>query len=178
MHVNNTCEIAYVRAEKVVPVCSGDAKRLFEWDPLDTLKSTLEKLIRRCLNPVGNVGFRRPTVWRVVLEAAVVGRIMRWRDHDSVGQSSLSLAVVSQNRVRYHGRRSVFVAFGDHHFDAVGGQHLERTRKRRQRKRMSIHPKKQWTIYVLQFSIQTNCLRDGEDVPLVKSRLKSRTTMS
>ena len=54
---------------------------------------------------------------------------MRWRDHDSVSESSLSPAVVGENRVRYHGRRSVFVPFGNQHFDAVGCQHLKRTRQ-------------------------------------------------
>ena len=70
--------MTYVRTEKVVPVCGGDAKRLLEGNAFNTLKSILEKLVRRCLNPVSDVGFRWPAVWRVVLEAAVVRRIMRW----------------------------------------------------------------------------------------------------
>ena len=123
-------------------VCSGCAQRLLEGNPFSTLKSILEELVRSFLDPISDTGFRRTTVGRVVLEAAVIRRIMRWRDDDSVGESSFSPAVVGENRMRYRGCRRVFIVFSDHHFDAVGCQHLERTRKRGGRKRVSVHPKK------------------------------------
>jgi hypothetical protein len=41
------CQITYVRTEKVVPVCSGVAKRLLEGNPFNALKSTLEQHSRR-----------------------------------------------------------------------------------------------------------------------------------
>jgi len=76
---------------------------------------------------------RRATAWRVVLDAAAVGRIVRRRDDDAVGESALAAQVVAEDRVRDRGCRRVFVAGCGDHFDAIARQHLQRIGERRSR---------------------------------------------
>ena len=98
-----------------------------------------------------------------------IGYAIREQNRLILGDPAINAAEITFERADDPLRIDRYV--GDQDFDTVGCQHLERTRKRRHRKRVGIHPEKQWTICVLQFSIQTNCLRDGEDMPLVKSLL-------
>ena len=48
-----------------------------------------QQLVGPVLDPLRDVGVGRAAVGRVVLEAAVLGRIVRRRDDDAVGEVSL-----------------------------------------------------------------------------------------
>ena len=115
---------------------------------------------------------------RVVFEAPVIGRIMRRRDYDTVGQSRFSPAVVTQNRVGDGWGRGVRCSFGDHYFDVICRKHFHRARKCRFRQSVGIHPQEQRTVDVLGFTVIANCLRDRQDVTLVERPIKRRSAMA
>ena len=85
-----------------------------------------EQLVGAVLNPPGGAGVGRTAIGRIVLEATIVRRIVRRRDHDAVGEPCGAAAVVSQNRVRERGSRRVAERVIDHHLDAVRRKHFER----------------------------------------------------
>ena len=85
-----------------------------------------EQLVGAVLNPARDVGVGRPAVRRVVLEAAVLGRVVRRRDDDAVGEDARAAAVAHEDRARDdRRRRHPAVALNDR-LDAVARQHLER----------------------------------------------------
>ena len=105
-------------------------------------------------------------------------RIVRRRDDDPVGQPRFPPAIVSQNRMRNHRGRRVFVPFGDHHLDSVCRQHFERGGAGRDGQCVRVDAEKQRAGDVLPRAIQANRLGDREDVPLVERLLERRTAMS
>ena len=54
--------------------------------PLDVAVLRREQLVRALLNPARDVGVGGTAVRRVVLEPAVLGRVVRGRDDDPVGE--------------------------------------------------------------------------------------------
>ncbi len=63
------------------------AQRSCQRDPLDAPVAGGEQLVGPVRDPPGDVGVGRAAVGRVVLEAAVAGRVVRRRDDDAVGQA-------------------------------------------------------------------------------------------
>ena len=76
VHVDHIGEIGNVSIEIVVPVRRGGAKSFLERNPFQTLKAIFEKLVCLRLDPGGDGGFRRPAVWGIVFEPAVMRRIV------------------------------------------------------------------------------------------------------
>ena len=107
-----------------------------------------------------------------------MGRIVRRRDDDAVGESRLAPAVVGENRVGNGRGRGVFIPLRDHDLHAVGRQHLKRAGKRRHGERMRVHAEKQRAIDLLLLPVQANGLTDGEDMPFVESLVECGTAMS
>ena len=62
----------------------------------------------------------------IVLEAAVLRRVVGWRDDDAVRESRRAAAVPGEDRVRDDGRRREPVAIVDHDFDFVCRQNFQR----------------------------------------------------
>src|SRR5580698_11537908 len=90
IHVDHIGQIGNVSIQVVVPVGCGSAKSFLERNPFQIQKPILEKLVCLRLNPVGDGGFRRPPVWRIVLEAAVTRRIVGWGNNNAVTESGLA----------------------------------------------------------------------------------------
>ena len=133
IHIEHIAKIAYVRIEKVMPVRGGGAPGPFERNSLHALEGAFQKRIGPGFDPSGNLIIRRPAVGRVVLEAAIVWRIVRRRDDNAVRQPALAAAVISEYCVGNHRGGRVFVLIREHDLDAVGRQHLERAGTRRHR---------------------------------------------
>ncbi len=98
--------------------------------PSDALESGRDERIRTICDPSGRVGIGRSTVRRVVLEAAVARRVVRWSDHDPVTAGRVierQAAVVGEDRVAEGGRRHPRIAGVESHVDPVGDQHLDGT---------------------------------------------------
>ena len=114
---------------------------------------------------------------RIVLETAVLWRVVRRRDHDAIGQSACSSTVVVENGVRDGGRWRVLAAFRDHDLDLIGRQDFESAGERRLGERMRVHPDKERSIDALLFAVNADGLRDGEDVPFIEGAIESRSAV-
>ena len=146
LHVEHIGEIIDVRMEKIMPVRRRGALGLVESHSLHALQATFQKRISPRSNPSCDVLIGRPAVGRVVLEAAVVGRIVRGCNDDAVRESRISrrpAAVVREYGVGDHWRRGVFVAIREHDLHTVGREHLERAGTRRHGKRMRVDAEEQ-----------------------------------
>ena len=93
-------------------------------------------------DPLGGGGIGGAAVGRVVLEAAVFGRIMRRGDYDPVGQAS-ARAVIRQDGVGDGGCGGIAAVAVHHDFDAVGGQHFEGAREGGLGERVGVHAQEQ-----------------------------------
>ncbi len=178
VHIDHIGEVSDVGAEIVVPVRRGGVKGLFESDPLQTQKVILEKLVCLRLDPGGDIRFRRSAVRGIVFESAVMWRIVGGRDHDPVGKSRLSPAIVCQNCMGDGRRWRVFIPLRQHDFHAVCGQYFKRAGKRGHRQGMGVHAQEERTIDFLLGTVQADGLTDGENMPLVEGLLERRAAMS
>ncbi len=122
----------------------GSAQRPFQRHALHPGEPGLEQARWPCprSKPVTAVS-AGPPFGRVVLEAAVLRRIVRGRDDDPVGQAVRAAAVVGQDRVRDHRGRRVLVSGGDHDLDSVGREHLQRGGAGRNRQGVGVDAQKQ-----------------------------------
>ena len=109
-----------------------------------------------------------PAVGRVVLEAAVLGRVVRGRDDDPVGGPRSAAAVVGQDRVRDRRRGGEAVVGVDHHVDLVGAQHLEDRAEGRLRQRVGVAPQEQRAVDALRAAVAADGLADRQHVRLVE----------
>ena len=85
----------------------------------DAIEAGLQEPVRLVLDPAGDVRVGRAAVGRVVLEAAVLGRVVRRRHDDAVGQAIVAAAVVDEDRVRDDRGRRVAVVGIDPDVDTV-----------------------------------------------------------
>ena len=134
--------------------------------------------IRAILNPFRHLGIGRPTMRWVILDAAVLRRIVRGGDDDAVGEPRCSPSIVGEDRVRDDRSGGVPIILIDHHLNAVRCQHLERARTSWFRECVCIPAEIQRPDCALAGAIFTDRLRDGQDMPFVKASLEGRTPMS
>ena len=97
VHVDDIGQIRDVGVEIVMAL--RGAERPGQRHPLDTFETVAQELVGPLGDDAGGVGVRGSTVGRVVLEAAVAGRVVRRRDDDTVGQRGVAAPVVGQDRV-------------------------------------------------------------------------------
>src|SRR5690606_32267528 len=76
VHVDYVSEVAYVRVEIVVAVRGVRTQRLFIRNSLYTFEIIFQKLVRLRLDPGCDFGLGRSAARRIVLYAAVVGRVV------------------------------------------------------------------------------------------------------
>ncbi len=82
-------------------------------------------LVGAVLYPLGGGGVGWAAIWRVVLEAAVFGRVVGRSDDDAVGEIVFALRVVGEDGVGECRGGSVGKAVVDHDFDVVSGEDFE-----------------------------------------------------
>ncbi len=75
----------------------GGSHGFAEGYSLDALQFGIEKRVRLILYERRYVTSGRPAVRRIVFEAAILGRIVRGRDDNAVGEPCLPSAVVLQD---------------------------------------------------------------------------------
>ena len=137
-----------------------------------------KELVRPVLDPARDVGVGGPAVRRVVLEAAILGRVVRGRDHDAVGQVRGASLISHENRARDdRRRREPAVALNDR-IDVVGGQHFEGgvLRQRRQGVRVLAHVER--AVDRLAAAVVADRLRDRRDVRGRQAAIERRATMA
>ena len=168
LHVDDIAEFGNVSIEIIVFMrgwrlaCGGQRHAL---DATQVCQQT----VRLGFDDAGDLRIRRSAVGGVVLEAAVVGWIVRGRDDDAVGEPILAPLVVNEDGVRNRRRRRVFVTFGDHDLDVVGSQHFERAGECRRRKCMGVEAQEQWPGDALLLAISADGLGDGQHMRLVEA---------
>ena len=143
------------------------------------VEARVEQLVGLALDPRRDLGVGRAAVGRVVLEAAVLGRVVRRRDHDPVGGARrppprLWVRIACE----ITGRRRVAVVGVDHHVHAVGGQHLEDRAEGRLGQRVGVAAEEQRAVDALRRAVVADGLADRQDVRLVERARRSRAAVA
>ncbi len=110
IHVQDAAQVLNVVGYVVVRVgrCSAPCRAVR--CSLDAECARPQQVVRPILDPFGDVRIRGTSICRVVLEAAIVGRIVRGRDDDAIGHTAAASAVVGENGMRDGGGRRVLIA--------------------------------------------------------------------
>ena len=120
----------------------------------------------------------RSTIRRVVLEAAVLGRIMRRGDDDPIGEAALAVLVVAQDGVRNDGRRRVPAALVDHHVNLIAGKYLEGAGQGGLRQRVGVNSDEQRAGDAASAPLMTDRLTDCQDMCLIEGIVEGGSTMT
>ena len=83
-HVDDVRQILDVRSDEIVQASGRGLERRLDRHAAHAAVALAQNFVRAILNPCRDVGVGRPTIRRVVLEAAIRRRIVRRCDDDSV----------------------------------------------------------------------------------------------
>src|SRR6266446_1195161 len=120
----------------------------------------------------------RPAVGRVVLEAAVLRRVVRWCDDDAIGQSLLAAAVMDNNGARNNWRRGYPILALDNSLGEVGREHLKSGSLRRAGESVSILAQIEWAISALHAAEIADRLGDCQDMSFCERATQRRASMA
>ena len=138
-----------------------------------SFRPAANNLIGAPLDPRGDFGVGGTAVRRVVLEAAVFGRVVRRRHHDAVGIARV-VPVVLENGKRHGRRRRELPLRRDAGLDPVRSEHLERGSRGRLGQRVRVDAHVERPVDPLRHAVVTDRLRRREDVFLVEAEAKRR----
>ena len=185
LHVDDVLQVLDVEAQELVALALRPG--LMERDAGDPLEVAADVGVGAVGDPARGVGVGRAAVRRVVLEAAVGGRVVARGDDDAVGEAGVrgevvdaaDLALVGpQDRVAHRGGGGVAVLRVDEDAHVVGDEHLDRARPRRLGEPVGVAPEEQRPVEALLTAVVDDRLGRGEDVVLVEGRLQARPAMS
>ena len=177
-HVDHGAEIGDVGFNEILLHGRRRRQRLRVRYAPDAAVAIVHQRIGTLLDPAGGIGIGRAAVRRVVFDAAVARRIVRWRDDDAIGARRLLVAVMDQDGARNDRRRRVAVIALQPRLDPVGRQHFQRAALRRLRQGMGVLAEKQRPGDALSLAVFAHGLRDGEDVRLVEAAIEGAATMA
>ena len=169
VEVDHVAEVGDVASEEVVFVHAGGAPSLGDRQAPDVAEAVRQQGIGLLLDPAGDVGVGRTTVGRIVLEAAIFGRIVRRRDDDAIGEPVPAAAIVHQDGLRHRGCRRVLAALRDHRLDAVGCEHFEGAVEGGLRQGVGVDADEQGAGDPLLAAVEADRLRDRQDMRLVEA---------
>ena len=134
---------------------------------------------------VGGLGRCRAAGDRIVLEAAIGGRVVARGDHDAVGQAlafealgAVGRAVVRQDRLGDDWRGDEIAAGVDAHVHAVGDEHLDGGLLGRAGQGVGVASEVQRAGDAGLLAVLGDGLCDGDDVGLVERGLQGRATVA
>src|SRR5262245_22808920 len=159
-------------------VNAADPARPIEGYALHSGIPRLQQLIGAILDPLRQVCISRASVGRVVLEAAILGWVMRRRDDDAICEVCRSLAVVNYNGPRDDRSRRHAVVSLDDRLDTVGRQDFQRRVFCRTRQGMSVLAQIKRPVDAPTGPVIANRLCDGEDVRLGERSAQRRATVT
>ena len=87
LHVDDIAEVGDIGPDVIVAMHAGRLARAVIGDALDALQAVFEIAVGGALDAGGDVGIGRTAIGRIIFEAAILGRIVRRRDHDAVGEA-------------------------------------------------------------------------------------------
>src|ERR1700721_98626 len=96
VHVHDGAEVAHIGLQVVVSVGRGGTPRRGVLHSVDGPGARSQQIVRPGLDPLRHVGVRGSAVRRVVFEAPVIGRIVRGRNDDAVGEAALAAAGIGE----------------------------------------------------------------------------------
>ena len=138
IHVDDIAQVVDVGKHQVALLGRFPAHCDLQRQPLHARIAVAQQRVGSILDPPGDVGVGRPAMGRVVLEAAVLRRIVRGRDHDAVGQPVMAPAVMDEDGVGDRRRRREAVVALDDGRHVVCRQNLERGPLRGTRDRVRV----------------------------------------
>ena len=177
VEVHDVAKVGDIRAKIVMRMRGVGLARLGIGDALDSIESRFEQAIGFILNPAGDVAVGWPAIGRVVFEAAIVGRIVRGRNDDAVGECVRAATVVDEDGVGDRWRRRVLAVGGYHDSDAVGGEYFQRAGKGGRGERMRVESHKQGAVDSLFLAVAANRLADRQHVILIEAVVQRRSAM-
>src|SRR5262244_390822 len=89
VHVDDITQIVYIRQDEIVHARGCRRHGRSEWHAPDPRVATAQQFVGTLLDPSRHIGVGRAAVDRVVLEATVLGWVVRRRDHYAVGKMLL-----------------------------------------------------------------------------------------
>src|SRR5258708_20698669 len=99
-------------------VTAGRFARAVIGDAFDAAQTVFKQAVGGALDFARNIGIRRTAIGRIIFEAAVLGGIMRRRNHHAVGQAILAAFVIGDNGAGNNRRRGLAIFLLDHHLYA------------------------------------------------------------
>ena len=135
-----------------------------EADPLHAGIVAAQQFVGAVLDPLGHVGIGRTSMGRVVLETAVLRRVVRGGDDDAVGEMPIPPAVVDEDRARDGRRRRHPVILLDDGLHMIGGEDFERGALGGLGNRVRILSHEQRAIDASHMTEVADGLGDGEDM--------------
>ena len=121
---------------------------------------------------------RPAAVGRVVLEAAVLGRVVGGGDDNAVGQAAGPALVMHENRAGERGGRGVAAARVHQHAHVVGGEHLQRGDEGRLGQGVGVAADEQRAGDARPGPVVADRLRGGGDVILVEGQPERRPAVA
>ena len=118
LHIHHILKVSHVVVH-VVMLHAALVQHARDRRPLHTLQPSAQVLVRASCNPIRGLRVGRSTGRRVVLKAAIAGRIMGRGNHDAIG------ARVGQDGVRDRWGRRVAAVLVDANLHPIGQQHLK-----------------------------------------------------
>ena len=177
-HVDHVAEIFDVGGDEIVGDGGGGCEGVGIVEALDFVVVIGQQFVGAVGDPAGGIGVGRPAVGRVVLEAAVVRRIMRRGDDHAVGQPFGAALVVGKNGVGDDGGGGVAAILVDHHGHAIGGENLQRGLFGRDGERVGILAHEERAGDALLGAVFADGLRNGHDVVFGKAGVQRGAAMA
>ena len=178
LQIDDVPQIDDVGNDEVFLVGRAGLDRPVERDAFHRAIAAAEQFVGPVLDPFGHVGVRRAAVGRIVLEAAVLGGIVRRRDDDAVRQVLLPAAVVDENGARDDGGGGHAVVALDDRMDFVARQDLQRRALGRRGKGVRVLAHVQRAVRAFDAPVIADGLGNGEYVGLGKAAVQRRTAVS
>ena len=175
-HVEDLVQVVDVGRDVVVG--RGRGPGLGERRPPDGLPARRQQLVGLVLDPAGDRGVGRAAVGWVVLEAAVLGRVVGRRDDDPVREVLRAPAVVAEDRVRDDRGGGVAVGGVHAHVDAVRDEDLQRGPERRLGQGVRVAADEQRPVRALAGAIAADRLGHRDDVGLVERAVERRPAVA
>jgi hypothetical protein len=166
VHVKHIAEVGHVRQDQVLRVRSAGLHGDGERHARHAGVPGAQQEVGAVLDPPRDVGVGRTAVGRVVLEAAVLRRVVRRRNDNAVREVLAAAAVVHQDRVRDDRCGGDTVVALDDGVHPVGREHLERRALGRCGERVGVLAQEERTVNTAFAPKVADGLGDGQDVRL------------